>query len=332
MSKKHWAEIDGMYAIGAILVVLGHSHSSDWSTFAGTILDPLLTFIYSFHMPLFFFVAGFLLCNSDAIRYEGYLPWLEKKAERLLTPYAVLTVAAMIPKYWFEHRGFSGFSIGYLVQILLVPRMSVWGHLWFLPTLFLLYALVGYTVPFAKGKPKNLFFVTWLIVGAVLYVLPIHTDLLCLNDLRNGLLMFCVGMCWRRIIKPMPGLSTQIRLALSGIGVAAAWFLVPVIGGSLLGKLLIALGMIAACWLLSGFLGKMKLCRWISHHNFTIYMYSWPAQAVVMAAVGRMRLPWYGTSVLMLCAGWLVPVIMVAVYERLKILHSRFLNLVLGMK
>lgn len=60
MSKRNLGFINYAYAIGAILVVLGHSTptgSSDMPLF----IDNIRTFIYCFHMPLFFFIAGFIL-------------------------------------------------------------------------------------------------------------------------------------------------------------------------------------------------------------------------------------------------------------------------------
>ena len=67
-NKKRFREIDVLYALGALLVILGHSHPNDWSTFPGE----WVRFIYYFHMPLFFFSSrGFcfadrrVLCGSD---------------------------------------------------------------------------------------------------------------------------------------------------------------------------------------------------------------------------------------------------------------------------
>ena len=48
-------EIDVLYFLGIFLVLIGHSHSSDWSQFEKTILERIINFIYMFHMPLFFF-------------------------------------------------------------------------------------------------------------------------------------------------------------------------------------------------------------------------------------------------------------------------------------
>ena len=36
---KRWNEIDVLYTLGTLLVVFGHSHSSDWNHLTGTILE-----------------------------------------------------------------------------------------------------------------------------------------------------------------------------------------------------------------------------------------------------------------------------------------------------
>lgn len=74
--QRHYAEIDHLYTIGIVLVVLGHSHSSDWNTFSGTILETVIEFLYTFHMPLFFVIAGFLFASSSRIEREGFGTWL----------------------------------------------------------------------------------------------------------------------------------------------------------------------------------------------------------------------------------------------------------------
>lgn len=61
---RRWNEVDFLYTIGIVLVLIGHSHSSDWSQFENTVLLNVIRFIYTFHMPLFFFIAGFLFQNS----------------------------------------------------------------------------------------------------------------------------------------------------------------------------------------------------------------------------------------------------------------------------
>ena len=105
MNPKRYYEIDILYAIGTLLVVLGHSHSSDWTKFQGTILVGIINVIYAFHMPLYFFIAGFLFWNSNKLFKIGYGKWIKEKAVKLLTPYIVLTVFGGIPKYYVENGG-----------------------------------------------------------------------------------------------------------------------------------------------------------------------------------------------------------------------------------
>lgn len=61
--------IDILKGIGIILVVLGHVTQN----------KPLFQFIYAFHMPLFFFVAGLFLRNKFG--------FIKSHARSLMIPY-----------------------------------------------------------------------------------------------------------------------------------------------------------------------------------------------------------------------------------------------------
>ena len=50
MSKKHIEYIDTAKVIGLYLMILGH----------GCVNESITQWIYSFHMPLFFFISGML--------------------------------------------------------------------------------------------------------------------------------------------------------------------------------------------------------------------------------------------------------------------------------
>lgn len=124
MNSRKWNQIDTLYAIGTILVILGHSHSSNWVSFTGTVLELVITFVYVFHMPLFIFIAGFLFFNSKSLLSTGYRKWIIAKGQKLLTPYVILSVVAFVPKYYFEHFGFDG-VINHLLEVIFVPRLGV---------------------------------------------------------------------------------------------------------------------------------------------------------------------------------------------------------------
>ena len=119
MKKDRVPFIDGLYAIGCILVLIGHSHSSDWSTFNGTVLQQVILFIYTFHMPLFFFVAGFLFQNSDSLQRRGYGRWIADKSLKLLIPYFVLSYLGLVPKYLIENGSLASLGLRVFLDVLL---------------------------------------------------------------------------------------------------------------------------------------------------------------------------------------------------------------------
>ena len=138
---KRLKEIDFLYALGTILVIFGHSHSSDWSRIAGTPYEYVNNFIYTFHMPLFFFVSGFLLMNSGKIMRIGYGKWLREKALKIFVPYCFLTAIFLFPKMRMDTGKW--IDLSYIVKAFLQPRSNVWGHLWFLPVLFFCFVIFG---------------------------------------------------------------------------------------------------------------------------------------------------------------------------------------------
>lgn len=325
MSIRRWAEIDNLYAIGIILVVLGHSHSSDWSTFSGTVLNPMIIFIYTFHMPLFFFIAGFLFMNSHSLERMGYGCWLKQKAERLLIPYVILSVIALIPKYYVENRGFSGFTWSYLAKTVFVPRMGVWGHFWFLPVLLLLYIVFGVCKKLLNGKNDQLVLAVMVQISVVLYFMPYGTEWFGLSDFMKAMPFYTTGIIVNRFLrycKRMNSVGFRVIWILSGLTISIAllyWF-----NDIKIVMLLIALIMISVCWQVAVLIGENRVCRWVSSHNFIMYIYSWPFQAVAMVIASRQGFSWYMTTLVMFITGITVPICMVFVYKKLKRLNNRF--------
>ncbi|EUJ29371.1 acyltransferase [Listeria cornellensis FSL F6-0969] len=71
LKRLHW--IDNLRGFGMILVVWGHMN----------IPIALETIIYSFHMPLFFFISGYLYKKNN----NSFKEVVKKKATVLLIPY-----------------------------------------------------------------------------------------------------------------------------------------------------------------------------------------------------------------------------------------------------
>ena len=137
--RLEWISFLQVFAI--ILVVIGHSfyHHED---------NIVYEWIYSFHMPLFFFISGHLLhvsvkrSGKPLGEYFG-LRALAKKARRLLLPYWLISSLVFVPKAFLGN--FAGrevdFSWAGYAHMLFYPNDNVISIYWFLPTLFLVFCI-----------------------------------------------------------------------------------------------------------------------------------------------------------------------------------------------
>ncbi|MBO5567410.1 MAG: acyltransferase [Clostridia bacterium] len=336
-TKKRWQEIDALYAIGIILVLIGHSHSSDWAKFDHTVLKSAIYFIYTFHMALFFFISGFLFQNSDSIERLGFGRWIGDKALRLLTPYLVLSYLALFPKYWVEHHGFTGLTLRTVLDTVFVPRLGVWGHFWFLPVLFLSYVLFGMWRTLCRKENKRWMIVLAVTASLLFYFLPIRTEVFGLADLRSMLVFFAVGIAvnealMERKYDGLRGRVFLICLALALVITIVSLLLTDLARKDSLVGLLVALGMIFACWCYASVLPKGKPVKWLSNHNFTIYIFSWLFQSVMMAVCDHFGFNWIVTFCLMFLTGLAGPALVILIYDKCTFLHHKFFRLVCGIR
>ena len=117
--------LDVAKGIGILLVVLGHHLSG---------FDLLTTWIYSFHMPIFFIISGWLYSHKrpgDNIR-----AFAAKKSRSLLYPYVVFSVLVLAWKYLLYFLLDTAPEEGF--REIWLKTVSTYGYhaLWFLPTLF----------------------------------------------------------------------------------------------------------------------------------------------------------------------------------------------------
>jgi acyltransferase len=90
-SSDHYGFIDNAKAIGMVLVVLGHSRG---------LPDYLVTLIFGFHVPLFFFISGFLIKPS---KLDAAISRYAKKIlQTLAIPYFLFFLLAFL--YWLATR------------------------------------------------------------------------------------------------------------------------------------------------------------------------------------------------------------------------------------
>lgn len=157
MNRIQW--IDNAKFIGIFLVVLGHLPIPEYA----------INFIYSFHMPLFFFISGYLY---DVKKYDTFLKFLKHRSKQLLVPYVSFNVITYL--FWlFVGRKFGNDSSADIS--VLTPIIGMFygtdtgnylihcGSLWFLPCLFLV-EIIYYL---CKQWNRYLVLILFLIVGYV---------------------------------------------------------------------------------------------------------------------------------------------------------------------
>ena len=159
--RDYLPAIDAAKAIGISLVVLGHSPG---------LPREAVNLIFSFHMPLFFFLSGLLHPPASSHARAGEM--LARRARALLVPY--LFFFALSLAYWLatRHLGdraakFEGVSVADALMGLVTGRSSdlfVNPTLWFLPCLFVCTVLY---VPLRRRLPAPAVMVVAATVAAL---------------------------------------------------------------------------------------------------------------------------------------------------------------------
>ncbi|MDE6741539.1 MAG: acyltransferase, partial [Muribaculaceae bacterium] len=130
-----------LQVIGIILVVFGHSFHEYPDNSHGTSLL-IYRLCYSFRMPLFMFVSGFLMMHTEFMKDK--VPSVKRfglvKVKRLLIPYFTLTLLTYFPRASMSGLADESveLSTSGLLQSFYVTDMLPIPYFWFLQASFLL--------------------------------------------------------------------------------------------------------------------------------------------------------------------------------------------------
>lgn len=129
MGSKRLDWIDIAKGIAIILVIVGHTVPNP---------SPLRHAIFSFHMPVFFILAGY------TFRPKAWRELLNGSVSRLLVPYVVLALARQVPTFLMSGAPLTGGALVSGLETLAfasgvdVPGFGIAavGMSWFLAALF----------------------------------------------------------------------------------------------------------------------------------------------------------------------------------------------------
>lgn len=295
--------------IGILLVVFGHSYPFD--VYIPPVLWKVNGFIYTFHMPLFIFISGYLLAKSR--RPVG--SYIARRARRLLIPYFALSIAAFVPKVMVQQflNDSVELSFWHFIKTELIPRQNVWGHFWYIPVVFFLCcAGIVLAKHLREQKPVR---IAALAVTFALLFLSQTTEWFALEDVRKQAFYFTLGM----VVSGMDDACCVIG--------HPAWLLAlpAAVALNALGDGILVVA-VAACAMI-GFvlhigtrvnIGSVPVLKAIEQNSFTIFLLSWPAQAVTEVVLNKLlHLPAVPVMVCMFLAGVIVPLICVKIITEL---------------
>jgi fucose 4-O-acetylase-like acetyltransferase len=328
--------ISFMQAFGIILVVAGHSTYQ--LGHAGHV-PSICRWLYTFHMPLFFFISGYLLKYSNtrkgiqlsdmpALGKDGFITG---KARRLLVPYVIISSVVFIPKTMMSAIALRpvDMSVWSYLGMLLYPHTNVIGYFWFLPSLFLIFCM-AYIAAKTKAKTNDSLLIVCLI--AVSIVNP-GTGFLGLDSALYNAVFFAAGYMFRKhMLETVVGRHSATAAAVT-FTVSVALMYAPDTG---IRYLLTSFnGILMSVALAHLYIaGKMRFLDHLDGATYTIYLLSWfpqvASQQILISLVPGIT--WHVTTALAFFSGLYVPLMVHRwVRKRSGSPSCRWINAALGM-
>lgn len=194
-----------LQVIGIILVVFGHSfHEYPDGSMGKTLL--VYRMMYSFRMPLFMFVSGFLMvytCFMDG-HSSKWTSFAVSKIKRLLIPYFFLTLITFVPRASLSFMADDSITLSaeslfralfYSGENMVIPLF------WFLQASFLLLVITHLLISSAKkiSVPDVVTYVFLIVLSLSLLVLPFEAgSFFSFSDVVRLAVYFMLGASYCR--------------------------------------------------------------------------------------------------------------------------------------
>lgn len=297
-------------------VVVGHAPLIEVGA-GPTWVALLYKFAYSFHMPLFMLVSGWLfwltrLSVNDSIwggQKWTYSQIIKDKTLRLLVPGLVFSLIAFIVKIAFpgEVDRQIGLNLRDISHCFLYPYDNPLRELWFIVTLFWLMIFA----PFWKiVMRKDWSMWTMLCILVVLHFINLEVDLLCIGRVFAFAIWFYLGLviCKKGIVENVFEKNYLIVLVIG---------IILYIGGRFSHPFVATIGGISLSFGIALLTDKFVPHLFFSFRNYTyqIFLMGIFAQILVKIIYHRLDALYLPLYVLCIIAGLYVPVLISKVLE-----------------
>jgi len=181
-NSKYIREMQVTRGLGILLVTLGHSEPIE------KVFPAVFSFIYSFHMPLFFFLSGFFATKLFHINsLKDYINKISRSTFRFIVPYLVISISYGIIKYYIPHMVKRPFLWEDFFYVIIVnPLRNPALFLWFLYLLIIM-RIITPIIPRINR---------WLLFGVLIIFqfYPIDYSLFAIGWFLNYVIYYFLGM------------------------------------------------------------------------------------------------------------------------------------------
>jgi fucose 4-O-acetylase-like acetyltransferase len=190
--------LDYAKAIGIALVVIGHVFrglAHDYVVPNYYLLNKFDSIIYTFHMPLFFFISGLFFFES--FQKKGAFNLVLSKIDTIVYPYILWRFIQGLPMVFLASYGIGHHQLTYEILF------SVWRPItqfWFLYDLFLMFVFSAIIFRFFGRRIK--FFLFGL--SCIIYIFQLQlkeVNILFLNNFSENYVYFLLGVVIVDLIK-----------------------------------------------------------------------------------------------------------------------------------
>ncbi len=304
-----------LQVIGIVFVVLGHSfHEYPDGQMGHTML--LYRMMYSFRMPLFMFVSGFLMVYTTFSRgrHTTWRKFAASKVRRLMVPFIVLSLITFVPRSFMSGIADDEIelSLGSLGQSLVFSGHLVVPLFWFLQASFTL-LLVNYAViAFARRQGwRDAYVYPALILGfTLLPLVPIGFGyVFAIGDAIRLGVFFVLGAAYARAHEAVDRVVPWTSWGMVAI-VTAVWVMTFFLTENTDAAPVCSVSGIMMCISVAKMLEKYKVA--VLDHligaNYIIFLLSWFCNVISQQVLHHYTdLPWWVYTVLSLFSGIYVP-------------------------
>lgn len=314
-NTKYLNFIAYLQIIGIILVVFGHSFHEFPDGHNGTSLF-IYRFFYSFRMPVFLFVSGFLLSYTTEFSQTKQTPssFIINKLKRLLLPMIVLTAITFIPRTYLSFAADDKIQLSFLnfLRSFIDQNFMPIPYFWFIHVTFILLTICFFVKNFLKKLGINpLYTYISLFIILLSYALsPLPaTNILSIHELKRlgfFLIMGSIyGLTFNKIDNYISWTSPMFFLILFSLCLLTFIYF----EGSLLIYISSFIGI-----LMSISLAKIieknnwKFLNHLKGANFIIFLLSWYGNVLFQQILAHfINFPWWIHTLLSLIAGVYIP-------------------------